>query len=568
MLLFLACAHPTPKPDTGDTAAPAVEVCNGLDDNGDGAVDEGLALYTFYADNDGDGFGGGEGLTACAPPADYLLVDSDCDDADPAVHPDAAEVCDEAERDEAERDEDCDGVADPDGATGCTDTYGDVDGDSLGGGSAVCRCDPTGRATTSTDCDDTDTDRGADCSEGVEVPLMGATVRDDDPDVAWTLLGAYDAGAYDAGSDASGSDLGQALFLDGRDAGITIAALPASGDALLSAARLTTIAVTPYADHALGDLDGSGAVSLLEASYVQDAEPTDTFGEYYDETTTLRAVTAPLLADGATDWSWELDTAYTSSFAHALFVEDLDGDGVGEGWFSLGERPAYTGDCVLWRADAAGAAQVTGTPTRFSTAVPLGDMDGDGLADLGLHHEDASATVTLFPGPFTDTLPTAGAVVTSSDLLDVVPLGDVDGDGYADLALRGERIYVLRGPLTTRDGDAPDARVGAETDDLDESALFVTAGDIGADGTADLVVTDTYAPGRVGADALRGAVYTFYGLPSGVVDVRAADTRVYGTDYGAFGAYPDVLDDGRLLTGAHLLTHADGVGVFFLLEGL
>jgi hypothetical protein len=558
MLLFLACADPAPKPDTGDTGAPAVEVCNGVDDNGDGAVDEGLALYTFYADNDGDGFGGGEGVSDCAPPTGHLLVDGDCDDADPAVHPDAAEVCDAAARDE-----DCDGVADPDGATGCTDTYGDVDGDSLGGGAAVCRCDPTGHATESTDCDDTDVDRGADCSEGVEVPIVGATVRDDDPDAAWTLLGAYDAGI-----DADGRDAGQALFLDGRDAGITIAALPASGDALLSAARLTTIAVTPYADHALGDLDGSGAVSLLEASYVDVFDPDDYTDEFAYETTTLRAVTAPLLADGATDWSWELDTAYTSSFAHALFVEDLDGDGVGEGWYSLGERPAYVGDCVLWRADAAGATQVTGTPTRFSTAVPLGDMDGDGLADLGLHHEDASATVTLFPGPFVDTLPAAGAVVTSTDLLDVVPLGDVDGDGYADLALRGERIYVLRGPLTTRDGDAPDARVGAETDDLDESALFVTAGDIGADGTADLVVTDTYAPGRVGADALRGAVYTFRGLPSGVVDVRGAATRVYGTDYGAFGAYPDVLDDGRLLTGAHLLTHADGVGVFFLLEGL
>lgn len=558
MLLFLACAGPVPKPDTGDTAAPAIEVCNGVDDNGDGAVDEALALYTFYVDNDRDGFGGGEGVSACGPPAGYLLVDGDCDDADAAVNPDATEVCDAAARDE-----DCDGVADPDGAAGCVDTYGDVDGDNLGGGSVVCMCDPTGRATEATDCDDTDVDRGADCSEGVEVPIVGATVRDDDPDVAWTLLGAYDAGI-----DADGRDAGEVLFLDGRDAGITLATLPASGDALLSAARLTTIAVTQYADHALGDLDGSGAVSLLEASYVQGAEPTDLFGEYYDETTTLRAVTAPLLADSATDWSWQLDTANTSAFVHSVFVEDLDGDGVGEGWFSLGDLAVYTGECVVWRADAAGATRVTGTPTRFSAAVPLGDMDGDGLADLGLSTEDAPASVTLYPGPLTDTLPAAGAVVTSTDLLDVVPLGDVDGDGYADLALRGERIYVLRGPLTTRDGDAPDARIGAETDDLDESALFVTAGDIGADSTADLVVTDTYAPGRVGADALRGAVYTFRGLPSGVVDVRGAATRVYGADYGAFGAYPDVLDDGRLLTGAHLLTHADGMGVYFLLEGL
>jgi len=47
------------------------EVCNGIDDNCNGTVDEGF-------DQDGDGF------TSCG---------GDCDDANPAIHPGAPEVC-------------------------------------------------------------------------------------------------------------------------------------------------------------------------------------------------------------------------------------------------------------------------------------------------------------------------------------------------------------------------------------------------------------------------------------------------------------------------------------------
>jgi len=86
----------------------AVESCNGLDDNCDGIIDEGMAEYTFFEDADGDGFGHeGVFVTACTQPPGYAEVDSDCDDTDDYTYPGAYEFCDG-------EDDDCNGLIDDD----------------------------------------------------------------------------------------------------------------------------------------------------------------------------------------------------------------------------------------------------------------------------------------------------------------------------------------------------------------------------------------------------------------------------------------------------------------------
>lgn len=69
-----------------DPSAPEL-VCNEVDDDCDGVVDEGVQT-TFYADMDGDGFGdAGATVEACAAPSGYVDNADDCADTDARAHP-------------------------------------------------------------------------------------------------------------------------------------------------------------------------------------------------------------------------------------------------------------------------------------------------------------------------------------------------------------------------------------------------------------------------------------------------------------------------------------------------
>jgi hypothetical protein len=110
-------ADTTDCDDTNAAVNPAaMEVCDDVDDDCDGLVDgadDSLSGVTaWYDDADLDGYGDPEaGHGICEAPPGAVADGTDCDDADPDIHPDAEEICLD------QVDEDCDGYADDYGAS-------------------------------------------------------------------------------------------------------------------------------------------------------------------------------------------------------------------------------------------------------------------------------------------------------------------------------------------------------------------------------------------------------------------------------------------------------------------
>ena len=131
----------------------AAEVCDAIDNDCDGRVDEGVESI-WYVDDDSDGYGdAGSSVYECDAPSGYVDNRTDCDDADGDINPDATEVCDEV-------DNDCDGAIDERSAADTTTWYADVDGDGLGDpDTAIDACEaPSGFVDNADDCDDLSTD--------------------------------------------------------------------------------------------------------------------------------------------------------------------------------------------------------------------------------------------------------------------------------------------------------------------------------------------------------------------------------------------------------------------------
>jgi len=421
---------------------------------------------TWYQDADGDGYGDASlSQAACVQPEGCVADDTDCDDTRATVHPGAAE------RETDGSDDDCDGayaaisVGDLPAvriASQRNEAYsdyglgksvamaGDMDGDGLG--------DILVSSYGST------ADKHMGLTYVFDASILARTSSLDGGMASAVLTGGIeDAGSLDWISAAAGDLDGDGYhdILVGGDCGVNdasgvlyVARGPFAGATDLSTSAQAFHAEYPGAEFGRsigpGDLDGDGYADIVFTG--SDDYTTDGYGNLY-------VMHGPVTQSDVT----EADTIVRGSFAgqHVgrtlVSLGDVDGDGRADfayGGVSRGGGSStfIVTDAPRGVADAASTGEDIEIDAKHDTAGLVatlgstGDLDGDGYDDLAII-EWWSAQVFIVYGPRSGVKRTSLLDVAEADLhldpsydpagtwLETTALGDWNGDGHAVLGV-------------------------------------------------------------------------------------------------------------------------------------
>ncbi len=330
-----ACVRPEGTiADAGDcddndrTINPTVpESCDGVDNDCDGEIDEEGALgeRRFYLDEDNDGYGQTDAfVVACTAPEGYVELDNDCDDADDAINPAAAEICDNI-------DNDCNDVVDDGSGPEAGLWYLDNDGDTWGEGTDViysCAAVP-GRVNRAGDCNDNnelvnpgqiELCNGVDdnCVGGIDEGVLLTFYADTDSDgrgdplvseTGCTPSAGYVANANDCNDEEPAAWTGRAEICDGIDNNC-------------SGQIDEGVTTTYYLD---SDSDGRGDPAISRVACTAPAGFVDNAADCNDEEPAAWTGRAEICDGIDNNCSGQIDEGVGT-----IFYADVDGDAFGD----------------------------------------------------------------------------------------------------------------------------------------------------------------------------------------------------------------------------------------------
>ena len=514
-------------------------------DDTDPAIGPGIPLNL---DGDGDGFGDpGTIQLDCEPSAQWVENGEDCDDNDSTIHPEADELCDDL-------DHNCDGEAYA-GAADAASWYSDQDQDGYGAvEDPEVSCEPLAdHSSVSGDCDDNAPDVHPGAFEHCD-----SVDEDCDLDITCGLSGTVDliteAVRHQGDSDAAfGTALSRAGDTNGDGLGEIVAGAPGVAEVHLigSSTQIITGPAGTGADMAAtNDLNGDGrddlAIAAASTAYIITAP----FTSLDEAEAVLEASTAGLRLAAGADSTGDGTGDIAVGVAQINRTYLIDGETSGE---VLLDEEAY----LIFEGEGQAGA-----------ALALHDLDGDGQAELivGAPETQKGSTFVAQVGSGTFSFEEAYRVegAKGGDASGTaIALGDIDGDGVADLLIgapyasqdRGT-ASVFFGPIIGNRQDADALIKGESGGDAAGSSVAVIP-DLNRDSTDELLV---------GAPAA-GAVYLLFGPVSGTLELGEAEAIFEGADgLGASLTYASDVDgdgEGDLAFGA---PDADGA-VFLWLSG-
>jgi hypothetical protein len=559
----------------------------------------------------------------------YTPASGDCDDADPGIHPDAAEICDGS-------DNDCDGDVDG-GAEDAQAWYPDKDEDGVGDPEErVLACEqPAGHILDSSDCDDSD----ALVAPGETELCDGA---DNDCDGTVDEADAADASSWYPDTDGDGHGAGEPTVACDAPAGM-VAGDEDCDDTL---AEVSPSEAELCSDGLDNDCDGSdndcikagrwnldpdnevvdawleGAASMGQAGSALSWAP-DLFGDgqpgalvasgMVSESSGIQVhLVAPGELDGIEEsivlgrpWVPAVLThpSSTSDFGAAVGA-DLDAEGtpilaVGAPGESGGLGAvyvfSYSGETGPLAATSSALVSAElrgfGSTVDVGRSLALGDLTGDGEPDLligapGL--EGGQGSAFIIQGPLVHGAESVSAAARQSLLgpgggagagAAVAVLGDLSGDGIPEAAVGAPlmgasddgRVFIVWGGRPAGVIDLmTDVDVMLTVSLSSGQALgsaLADAGDLNGDGYAELLV------GAPDYDGGRGRAYVVWGSPTLAWGDISAEAAMLNGDSGAdqagaaLAGLGDLDGDGAMDIAVGAPGHGSGAGRVYVLYG-